>query len=91
MERAGRLESRRCRIHNNLGTSLARIGRFAEAIPQYERALGLNPQYYAIHNSLGVALIATGQPDEAIAHFQKALEVYPRRRICTTISGERWR
>ena len=27
------------RVHNNLATALARVGKFAEAIPQYERAL----------------------------------------------------
>ena len=33
------------RIQNNLGAALARSGRYAEAIPEYEKALVLNPQY----------------------------------------------
>ncbi len=49
----------------------------AEAIPEYEKALELNPQYHAIHNSLGLALMGIGRPDEAIPHFEKALEAYP--------------
>jgi tetratricopeptide (TPR) repeat protein len=65
------------RIHNNLGTALARVGNFAEAIPRYQKALELNPQYHAIHNSLGLALVSAGRPDEAIVEFNKALEAYP--------------
>jgi Tfp pilus assembly protein PilF len=31
--------------HNNLGWTLANQGRIAEAVPHFERALAINPQY----------------------------------------------
>jgi Tfp pilus assembly protein PilF len=85
---AGRVESRRRRVHNNLATALARSGRIAEAVPQYEKALELNPQYHAIHGSLGEALVSVGRPDEAIAQFGKALEAYPE---SASLHNESWR
>jgi tetratricopeptide (TPR) repeat protein len=64
-------------VQNNLGSALAWIGRFEEAIPHYEKGLELNPQYHAIHNNLGLAFAATGHPEEAISQFRTGLEFYP--------------
>jgi len=65
------------RIQNNMGASLARAGRFEDAIPYYQRSLELNPQYNTIHNNLGRALFAVGRLDEAIQQFERGLEIYP--------------
>jgi tetratricopeptide (TPR) repeat protein len=65
------------RIQNNMGASLARAGRFEDAIPYYQKGLELNPQYNAIHNNLGRALFSVGRLDEAIHQFEKGLEAYP--------------
>ncbi|MGA2351331.1 MAG: tetratricopeptide repeat protein [Terracidiphilus sp.] len=64
------------RIQNNMGASLARAGRFKEAIPYYQKGLELNPQFNAIHNNLGRALFAVGRLDEAIDQYKMGLEVY---------------
>jgi superkiller protein 3 len=48
-----------------------------EAIPQFQKALEINPNNPEAHQNLGKALLAKGQVDEAIAHFQRALEISP--------------
>src|SRR4029077_15274736 len=48
-----------------------------EAIEQFQKALGINPNYVKAHSNLGVALFQKGELDEAIAQFQKAVEINP--------------
>jgi Flp pilus assembly protein TadD len=59
--------------HNNLGTSLARRGRLAEAVPHFEDALRLEPGNFLAHNNLGVALMVQDRLAEAVVHYQKAI------------------
>jgi tetratricopeptide (TPR) repeat protein len=59
--------------YNNLGVVLAGHGRIVEAIPQYLKALELEPNDADAHNNLGVVLADCGRIEEAIAHYQKAL------------------
>jgi tetratricopeptide (TPR) repeat protein len=42
-------------LHANLGTALARLGRFAEAIPQFETALSIDPSLEPAKQSLSAA------------------------------------
>ena len=65
------------RIQNNMGAALARVGRFEEAIPHYEKGLALNPQYNAIHNNLGFALVSSGKVDDGVVEFGIGLEHSP--------------
>ena len=46
------------RAHHNLGFALAQIGKFQEAIGQYEQALRIKPDYADAHYNLGFALAA---------------------------------
>ena len=52
-------------------------GKWTEAIPHYEQALQLNPNYAEAHYNLGVALAQQGQWPEAIPHFERALQLKP--------------
>jgi tetratricopeptide (TPR) repeat protein len=46
-----------------------------EAIPHFQRALAIKPDYAEAHYNLGNALLQQGHVEEAIAHYQKALEI----------------
>jgi len=65
---------------NNLGTFYVARGRFAEAVPQFERALG-NPLYrdrMIAETNLGWALYKTGQPEKGMRRIEAALAFAPK-------------
>jgi protein O-mannosyl-transferase len=73
-----RLKPDSATVHNNVGTTLARIpGRLNEAVSQFEEALRLKPNYAEAENNLGNALAAEGRTDEALDHLQRALRLKP--------------
>jgi tetratricopeptide (TPR) repeat protein len=57
----------------NLATALQTDGRVNEAIPHYQRAIALQPDYAPAYNNLGTALRAKGKPLDAVAEYQRAL------------------
>jgi cytochrome c-type biogenesis protein CcmH/NrfG len=63
--------------HFNLGNALRFEGRMDEAIPQYQKALEINPNYAEAHLNLGMALFQKGRTDEAITHLQRAAQLKP--------------
>jgi Flp pilus assembly protein TadD len=62
---------------NNLGVSLNRQGRFAEAVGWFEKAIAVRRTYPEAESNLGVALMGLGRPSEAIAHYREALRIWP--------------
>ena len=56
---------------------MGRQGKVTEAMPHFERALQLNPDYADAHNNLGIALTAQGKVTEAVPHFERALQLKP--------------
>jgi tetratricopeptide (TPR) repeat protein len=68
----------KARPRHNLGVSLHRLGRRAEAMPFLKDAIRLDPAYAMGHESLGVALGDAGRPAEAEAHFRRAIELDPK-------------
>jgi tetratricopeptide (TPR) repeat protein len=62
--------------HLQLGNLNADQGKFAEAIPEYQRALELDGDLADAHYRLGQAFVRTGQKDHAQAEF----EVYQKLR-----------
>jgi protein O-mannosyl-transferase len=60
--------------HNNLGAAL----RSGAAIPHFEEAIRLRPQYPEAQNNLGEALLTAGRINEAIPHITEALRLDPK-------------
>ena len=61
-----------------IGSEHQRAGRLEDAIPEYTRALSLNPNMAEAYNNLGVVLRATGRPEAAIACYRRAIALKPR-------------
>jgi len=60
------------------GNSLARRGRFEEAIAQYDRLIEVTPEWVpAVLEKRATALVNLGRHDEAIADFKRALAAAP--------------
>lgn len=61
----------------NLGLSLQRSGRYAEAAAAYEQAATLAPGQAAVHANLGTAYLAMKRPFQAEKELRRALELAP--------------
>ncbi len=64
-------------IHNNLGITYDRLGRYEEAVSELNEALRLNPGYVEVHNNLAVTYDKLGKRDEAVRELQEALRLNP--------------
>jgi tetratricopeptide (TPR) repeat protein len=62
---------------NLLGVVLARLGRNAEALGVYDRALAFSPDSLESWYGRGMILLAMGRPDDAIASFNRVLTIKP--------------
>jgi len=60
-----------------MGKTLMLLGRPAQALPEFGRALALEPRNAQALNNRGVALLALGQRDAAQQDFERALDVNP--------------
>jgi Flp pilus assembly protein TadD len=65
-------------LHMDLAVDLMKNRQYAAAIPEWNKALELEPKDARVHNSLGVALIETGKVDEAMAHYREAVTLNPQ-------------
>ena len=61
----------------NLGTYLATMQRYTDAIPHFEAALSINPDFAEAHDNLGTALASRGDCAAAIPHFEAAIRATP--------------
>ena len=61
-----------------LGASYVEVGRFADALPWLEAALGRDSRSASAHNYLGGALFGLGRIPESIPHFTRAAALSPR-------------
>ena len=62
---------------DNLGFSLARMGKLPEAVGQFEEALRQKPDFAEAHYNLGYALAQLGRMPEAIGHLEQAAQLKP--------------
>jgi tetratricopeptide (TPR) repeat protein len=59
----------------NLGSALSELGKLSEAIPMYERAIEIRPNYMAYVN-LGTAYARVERYPDAVTAYEKALEIH---------------
>ena len=64
-------------VWNNLGGSLAAIGKLEEAINAYQNALKLDPSMGDAHENLAFALARSGRLQESLIHFGDAARLEP--------------
>jgi tetratricopeptide (TPR) repeat protein len=64
----------RADIRSNLGAAYAGLGRYAEAIAQYNRALAMRDEP-SVHLNLALALYKSGRPAEAVPELRHVLQV----------------
>jgi tetratricopeptide (TPR) repeat protein len=57
--------------------TLQEAGRFGEALPAFERAIALKPDYAEAHNGRGIALANSQRSGEAVSSFDKAIALKP--------------
>jgi Flp pilus assembly protein TadD len=62
------------RVVSARGTVMAKQGKYADAIPLYERALTLTPNNPTVMNNLAMAYAMTGDPKKAEGILRQALE-----------------
>jgi Flp pilus assembly protein TadD len=63
------------RVISARGTVFAKQGKYAEAIPHYERALGVAPDASSVLSNLAMAYAASGRANEAEPLLRRAIEV----------------
>ena len=63
------------RWHLQQGLDLAATGRYEDAMAEYQRALGLDPNYLQAHVNLVAALGRLGRYDDAERHYRQALSL----------------
>ncbi len=65
------------KLHDYMGTSLAKEGKFERAIAEFREALRIRPHDFDATCDLGVALDRSGNTDAAIAYLREALRLQP--------------
>jgi tetratricopeptide (TPR) repeat protein len=64
-------------VRYGLGSALRATGQLAEAIPELEQSVSLNPGNAETQGELGRAYAEAGRPDAALAHFNRAAALAP--------------
>lgn len=73
----GLANDRRAAILNDRAVANARLGQSKAALEDYNKAVGLFPEYPVAYNNRGNLLLALGQLGEAIKDFDRALLLAP--------------
>ena len=63
--------------HNNLSSTLKKIGRLDDALISLNKALELNPEYIQAHKNLGITLLEIGRLDDALTSFKQVIKLKP--------------
>jgi tetratricopeptide (TPR) repeat protein len=63
------------RPHNNLGSALVNSGRYDEAIPSLQFAIGADPRYVEPHYNLAFSYIKKGRFEQAVPELKEVLRI----------------
>ena len=77
VERALEAQSQEAAFHGLRGELRLRQERYDDAITNYDRALGLDDEYFAYYLGRGVARARQGDPREADADLRRSIELLP--------------
>ncbi len=61
----------------NLGLVLMRLGRHAEALPQFRAAVETAPEHVQARNGLAGCLVRIGRGEEAVAAYREVIRLQP--------------
>jgi tetratricopeptide (TPR) repeat protein len=61
-------------MHSELGDAYYGLGRFADAVREFERALDLSPEFVDIRTKLGHVYRDMGRAEEALVHYRQVKE-----------------
>jgi len=75
-------------LRSNLGAAYARLGRYDEAVVQYERALAVDGANVAIRRNLALAFYKTGRVAEAAGETEKVLAAQPGNEAATLLLAD---
>jgi len=75
-------------LYNILGISQSRKKMFNEAIPNFEKAIQLNPKLLDAHSNLGIALENLGALQKSLNVFQEALKIDPNHHLLNFNLGD---
>jgi tetratricopeptide (TPR) repeat protein len=64
-------------LRNQYGYSLLRVGRFPEALKEFEEYAALAPREPNPHDSMAEAYVLMGQPERAVERYGRVLEMEP--------------
>ena len=64
-------------MHAELGDAYFGLGRFVDAVREFERALQLNPEFVDIRTRLGHTFRDMGRPEEALTHYKQVKDEKP--------------
>jgi tetratricopeptide (TPR) repeat protein len=77
-QQAAKLDPRSAEARNDIGRILASKGKLEGAIPFFQKAIEIDPDFAEAHQFLGAALYyARGRVPEALAQWREALRVQP--------------
>ena len=73
-----RLKPENPESHNNLGLGYVSLGRIADGIVEYRRAIQIRNWEPSMHTNLANILAQTGRMDEAITEYNESIRLNPR-------------
>jgi len=65
------------RAYHSRGSAYALKGQYAEALPDFDKAIALNPRFVKAHSGRGIALAGLGRFEEAIREHSRAIRLKP--------------
>ncbi|MBU2551744.1 MAG: tetratricopeptide repeat protein [Proteobacteria bacterium] len=76
-QRAQEITEENWLVEHNMGAALVKLGRYQAAIPYFEKALRMYPDFDKALANLGLALIKTGQIGEGTLYLERARRLNP--------------